>query len=267
MRHGFSLSPVCKYVKASLLPRQCTRWFVTLSALRARLTIIASTKSSSISSIAFKLVTSHFGNLLRKRKEEGAALAEFRLKQSQEETPEKLVAFFICQPSIAEGSQRPHGTSLLEAETVKRPFSVLLSALKRLGKDIRSFLFRSNLNADHKGVFCNRRLTCYGSKDIAVIMVWILRKQVKRCYDNECVLLIARNRMLTNTKPEFISDLPNTAESVPVISATGYVTRGSAIQSVYLPPGSSLIRLFDLTNFIPCIYLEFEHHLSPLFCS
>lgn len=77
--------------------------------------------------------------------------------------------------------------------------------------------------------------------------------------DNEYDLLIADIKMPGNSELEFIRDLPNIAENVPVILVTGYPTVNSAIQSVKLRVEAYLVKPLDFEELLKHVHIAVEH--------
>ena len=63
-------------------------------------------------------------------------------------------------------------------------------------------------------------------------------------------LLISDIQMPGNGKLEFVRQVPQLCEGLPVILVTGYPSMGSAIQSVHLPVIAYLVKPFDLAELL-----------------
>ncbi len=77
--------------------------------------------------------------------------------------------------------------------------------------------------------------------------------------DNEYDLLIADIKMPGNSELEFIRDLPNIAENVPVILVTGYPLVNSAIESVKLRVEAYLVKPLDFQELLGYVHIAVEH--------
>jgi len=63
-------------------------------------------------------------------------------------------------------------------------------------------------------------------------------------------LLIADIKMQGNSDLEFIKNLPQIAEGLPVILVTGYPSLNSAIESIQLPVVAYLVKPFELNDLL-----------------
>lgn len=77
--------------------------------------------------------------------------------------------------------------------------------------------------------------------------------------NNEYDLLIADIKMLGNSELEFIWDLPNIAEGVPVILVTDHPSLRSAIQSVKLRVEAYLVKPLDFEELLEHVHIAVEH--------
>lgn len=84
-------------------------------------------------------------------------------------------------------------------------------------------------------------------------------RAVRMLSDNEYDLLIADIKMPGNSQLEFIRDLPNIAENVPVILVTGYPLVNSAIESVKLRVEAYLVKPLDFDELLEHVHIAVEH--------
>ena len=68
-----------------------------------------------------------------------------------------------------------------------------------------------------------------------------------------------------NSELEFVRDLPNIAENVPVILVTGYPLVNSAIESVKLRVEAYLIKPLDFQELLGHVHIAVEHF--QVYCS
>ena len=72
-------------------------------------------------------------------------------------------------------------------------------------------------------------------------------------------LLIADIKMPGNAELEFISELPDIAEGMPVILVTGYPSLNSAIQSIQLPVVDYLVKPIDFDKLLAQVRMSTEN--------
>lgn len=84
-------------------------------------------------------------------------------------------------------------------------------------------------------------------------------RAVQMFSDNEYDLLIADIKMPGNSELEFIRDMPNIAENVPVILVTGYPLLNSAIQSIKLRVEAYLVKPLDFEELLEHVHIAVEH--------
>jgi len=125
---------------------------------------------------------------------------------------------------------------------------------KQKGKKMSRILL-----ADDEGTFLQSTADLLSREGYHCDCVPDAARAVQMLSDNEYHLLIAGIKIPGNSDLEFIRDLPNIAEGVPVILVTDHPSLRSAIQSVKLRVEAYLVKPLDFEELLEHVHIAVEH--------